>query len=147
MADVVFEIVFDAIFAALEGIFRALWWLARRTVSDTAWLVQYSHARWQRFHLLRVRNRERRRLKRDSADIFGCEYCAEDDNRYYEHVVRIAFDGERGAILQRCPECGSLYEQDTLGQHTRRLTEIQAKDRFPGEWDLNGLAVNPESDT
>lgn len=61
---------------------------------------------------------------------FGCDYCADDDNRYYEHVTRIGFDEFRGLRLLRCPHCESLYEETSNGEDTRRLTVAEAKTRF-----------------
>ncbi len=41
---------------------------------------------------------------------FGCDYCADDQNRWYGYVTQIASDEQRRMILIRCPRCGTLYE-------------------------------------
>lgn len=61
---------------------------------------------------------------------FGCDYCASEENRYYEHVERIAFDDVRGVLLHRCPKCGAYYEQTPSGENTRRLDEEEARRLF-----------------
>jgi hypothetical protein len=64
---------------------------------------------------------------------FGCEYCAEDQNRFFGHVEQIADDEEREMILILCPHCGALYENTPAGEdQTRRLTEAEAEALFPG---------------
>ncbi len=40
---------------------------------------------------------------------FGCDYCADWQNRNLGHVTQIGTDPDRGMILIRCPKCGSLY--------------------------------------
>jgi hypothetical protein len=64
---------------------------------------------------------------------FGCEYCADDQNRFFGHVEQIADDEERRMILIRCPRCGTLYENTPAGEdQSRRLTEEEAEALFPG---------------
>jgi len=64
---------------------------------------------------------------------FGCDYCEDDQNRFYGHVKQLAADDERGMILLRCPRCGTLYENAPVGEdQTRRLSEAEARQLFPG---------------
>jgi hypothetical protein len=64
---------------------------------------------------------------------FGCDYCRDDQNRFYGHVTQIGSSEERGMILIRCPRCGALYENAPRGpDRTRRLTAAEAVERFPG---------------
>ena len=70
--------------------------------------------------------------KPDSQIEFGCDYCADDQNRWYGHVTQIASDEQLKMLLLRCPRCGALYEDSpSEGDRTRRLTEDQAKELFP----------------
>lgn len=63
---------------------------------------------------------------------FGCDYCRDDQNRFYGHVTQIGSSWQRGTILLRCPRCGALYENTPAGDdHTRRLTEAEAAELFP----------------
>jgi hypothetical protein len=63
---------------------------------------------------------------------FGCDYCEEDQNRWYGHVKQIASAEDRKMILLRCPRCGTLYENTPEGEdRTRRLTEDEAESLFP----------------
>lgn len=67
----------------------------------------------------------------DFASTFGCDYCADDQNRFYGHVLQIASDEARQMILLRCPRCGALYENTPRGaDETRRLTEAEAEKLF-----------------
>lgn len=64
---------------------------------------------------------------------FGCDYCADDQNRFFGHVEQVADNEERGMILIRCPRCGALYENTPAGEdRTRRLTDDEAEALFPG---------------
>lgn len=66
-------------------------------------------------------------------DDFGCDYCRNDQNRWYGHVTQVASDEPRRMILLRCPRCGALYENTPDGDdRTRRLTEAEARCLFPG---------------
>lgn len=66
---------------------------------------------------------------------YGCDYCADDANRFYGHVTQVATDEDRGLILLRCPRCGALYENTAGGfDETRRLTVLEAQQAFP-TWD------------
>jgi hypothetical protein len=68
----------------------------------------------------------------DAVD-FGCEYCADEQNRFYGHVTQIGSSEARGRILLRCPRCDALYENTPAGpDETRRLTEVEADRLFPG---------------
>jgi hypothetical protein len=70
--------------------------------------------------------------KRHGVD-FGCEYCADDQNRLYGHVTQIGSSEERSMILLRCPRCGALYENTPGGKdRTRRLTVAEAEQLYPG---------------
>ena len=63
---------------------------------------------------------------------FGCDYCADDQNRWYGHVTRIGSDEHRQRILLHCPRCGALYENSPQGEDaTRRLTEDEARKLNP----------------
>lgn len=63
---------------------------------------------------------------------FGCDYCADDQNRWYGHVTQIGSDDARQTILLRCPRCGALYENAPQGEDaTRRLTEDEARTLYP----------------
>ena len=63
---------------------------------------------------------------------FGCDYCEDDQNRFYGHVKQLAADDEREKILLRCPRCEALYENAPVGEdQTRRLSEAEARDLFP----------------
>jgi len=85
----------------------------------------------------RLRGFARRILGTRSVD-YGCEYCADDDNRFFGHVTQVATDEERGFILLRCPRCGALYENTAGGfDETRRLTESEARRVFP-TWSRSG---------
>jgi hypothetical protein len=64
---------------------------------------------------------------------FGCDYCADDQNRWHGHVAQIGANEERGTILLRCPQCGALYENTAGGDdRTRRLTTAEAARLYPG---------------
>ena len=64
---------------------------------------------------------------------FGCDYCADNQNRWFGHVEQIAADEERRMILIRCPRCRALYQNTPAGNdETRRLTEDEAQALFPG---------------
>lgn len=63
---------------------------------------------------------------------FGCDYCEDNQNRWYGHVKQIGSNEERGMILIRCPKCGALYENTPFGEdQTRRLGEDEARRLFP----------------
>jgi hypothetical protein len=76
--------------------------------------------------------------------VFGCGYCANDENRWYGHVTQIGFSEKQHLILLQCPRCGALYENTPDGEDaTRRLTTAEAKrsfQLFPG----HELLVRPE---
>jgi uncharacterized Zn finger protein len=70
--------------------------------------------------------------KKTSLVEFGCDYCADGQNRLHGHVTQIGSD-ERGLILLRCPRCGAFYENMAGGfDRTRRLTVDEARELFPG---------------
>ena len=63
---------------------------------------------------------------------FGCDYCEDDQNRWYGHVKQIGSSEDRGMILLRCPKCGTLYENTPKGDDaTQRLTEAEAAELYP----------------
>jgi hypothetical protein len=63
---------------------------------------------------------------------FGCDYCRDDQNRWYGHVTQIGSSEERRTLLLRCPRCGALYENTPEGpDQTRRLSEADAGRLFP----------------
>jgi hypothetical protein len=52
---------------------------------------------------------------------------------FFGHVQQIASSEARRTLLLRCPQCRSLYEVAPRGTtEVIRLTERQAKARFPG---------------
>jgi hypothetical protein len=64
---------------------------------------------------------------------FGCDFCADDQNRLYGHLVQVGSNETRRTILLRCPRCNTLYENTAVGaDETRRLTEVQAEQLYPG---------------
>jgi hypothetical protein len=64
---------------------------------------------------------------------FGCDYCADDQNRFFGHVTQIGCDEDRRMILLRCPRCGALYENSPAGaDQTRRVTEEEVERLFSG---------------
>ena len=82
---------------------------------------------WRR----RLRDSLGRLLRSDSVN-YGCDYCADDANRFYGHVKQIASDEDRGFILLQCPHCSALYENTPGGfDETRRLTVPEAREAFP----------------
>jgi hypothetical protein len=63
---------------------------------------------------------------------FGCDYCADDQNRLYGHVIQVASNDARRMILLRCPRCSALYENSPRGpDRARRLIEDEASVLFP----------------
>jgi len=63
---------------------------------------------------------------------FGCDYCEDDQNRWYGHVTQVAASEDREMILIKCPRCGTLYENTPAGEDaTRRLTEDEAEALYP----------------
>lgn len=62
---------------------------------------------------------------------FGCDYCAEDQNRSYGHVTQIGSHPTESLLLLRCPRCGALYEMEGTGAKTVRLTVDEARERYP----------------
>jgi hypothetical protein len=63
---------------------------------------------------------------------FGCDYCADLENRLYGHVTQVSWSDDRHKILLRCPRCGALYENTPEGEdETRRLTEEEAVSLYP----------------
>jgi hypothetical protein len=65
-------------------------------------------------------------------DEFGCDYCADDQNRFFGHVEQIASSEVTGSLLLRCPRCASLYEMPGGATTATRLTPDEACERFPG---------------
>jgi hypothetical protein len=64
--------------------------------------------------------------------VFGCDYCRDDQNRFYGHITQLGSNEERRTLLLRCPQCGSLYENSARGEdQTKRLTTAQAAALFP----------------
>jgi hypothetical protein len=41
------------------------------------------------------------------AGSFGCEYCADEDNRSFGHLDQLC-DESGGVVVLRCPRCGSF---------------------------------------
>jgi hypothetical protein len=62
---------------------------------------------------------------------FGCDYCADTDNRRYGHVTQIGTHAELSLLLLRCPRCRALYEVSGDGSLINRLTTDQAAMRYP----------------
>jgi hypothetical protein len=68
----------------------------------------------------------------DSPEVsFGCDYCRDDQNRRFGHVIQIGSDEQRGRILIRCPRCGAFYENAVSGADVSRLTYEEAKRHYP----------------
>jgi hypothetical protein len=68
----------------------------------------------------------------DFGHSFGCDYCADWDNRMFGHVTQVSWSETRGRILIRCPRCGALYENAPEGEdETRRITEDEAISLYP----------------
>jgi hypothetical protein len=66
---------------------------------------------------------------------FGCDHCADWQNRNFGHVTQIRTDPDRGMILIKCPTCGTLYENSVEGEDlTRRLEEVEARIIYPGSF-------------
>jgi hypothetical protein len=73
------------------------------------------------------------RIRRRGQPEFGCDYCADEQNRTYGHVTQIGHSDETGSLLLRCPRCSTLYEvTEGVGSRTTRLSVEDAKRRFPG---------------
>jgi hypothetical protein len=67
---------------------------------------------------------------RDPTADFGCDYCADEQNRLYGHVAQVASSEDFGVLL-RCPRCGTLYEDPMTGSdEMRRLTAEEAAQRY-----------------
>jgi hypothetical protein len=63
-------------------------------------------------------------------DQFGCDFCRDDQNRWFGHLAQLGSD-ERGMLLLRCPRCHALYENTAGGlDETRRLTPDEASRLF-----------------
>lgn len=61
-------------------------------------------------------------------EAFGCDHCADDQNRQYGHVEQVATHPTESAVLLRCPRCGALYSDSW--RETVRLTVEQARREF-----------------
>jgi hypothetical protein len=73
------------------------------------------------------------RIRRRGEPVFGCEYCADEQNRFYGHVTQLGHSDETGSLLLRCRRCSTLYEvTEGVGSKTIRLSTDEAKRRFPG---------------
>jgi hypothetical protein len=68
--------------------------------------------------------------KADAVDC-GCDYCLDDQNRWYGHVEQVGTHATESLLLLRCPRCRALYEMDGLGAQTSRLTLAEAQERYP----------------
>ena len=89
--------------------------------------------RWLRFWLRRrwILS-EAAVVTRHAGLVFGCDYCRDDQNRWFGHVTQVASSEDRGTILLECPRCGALYENTAGGDdQTRRLTVEEAAEIFP----------------
>jgi hypothetical protein len=63
---------------------------------------------------------------------FGCDFCRDDQNRFYGHVTQIGGSEARGRILLRCLRCGALDENTPRGaDDTRRLSPDEAHELYP----------------
>jgi hypothetical protein len=71
-------------------------------------------------------------MRRHGRDIdFGCDFCADEQNRLYGHVPQIASDDDGRVILLHCPLCGAYYEDALWGlDKTRRLSSAEAQKRY-----------------
>lgn len=67
------------------------------------------------------------------SEVFGCDYCRDDQNRFYGHVTQVGSNDERKTLLLCCPRCGSLYENSARGpDQSRPLAAAEAERLFPG---------------
>lgn len=62
---------------------------------------------------------------------YGCDYCADDQNRQFGHVTQVGTHATDSLLLLRCPRCGVFYEQAGVGARTVRLTPDEARARYP----------------
>lgn len=60
-------------------------------------------------------------------DVYGCEYCADSDNRQFGHLDQLC-DESGGVLLLRCPLCSTFYRADDA---TTRLTVSEADTLLP----------------
>jgi hypothetical protein len=66
--------------------------------------------------------------------LFGCDYCADAQNRLFGHVTQVASNPDTGLVLIECPRCQSLYQNTPHGpDRTRKLSVAEAAEAFP-EW-------------
>jgi hypothetical protein len=63
---------------------------------------------------------------------YGCAYCAEDANRSFGHLLRVAVADDGGFLIE-CPRCHALYHDDGTGGDEKRLTLAEAQRVFP-DW-------------
>jgi hypothetical protein len=62
----------------------------------------------------------------------GCEYCADDQNMYFGHVVQIGSSEASGKVLLKCPHCEWLYETSPRGSNNAtRISAAEAATRSP----------------
>jgi hypothetical protein len=62
----------------------------------------------------------------------GCEYCADDQNMYFGHVLQVGSSEASGKLLLRCPHCGWLYEAAPRGpRDATPISAAEAAARFP----------------
>jgi hypothetical protein len=85
------------------------------------------------WHSGRVRLRHRNQGPEN--EFWGCDYCAEPDNRLYGHLDQICND-IGGVVLLRCPLCQSIYQPGARGEDEfRSLSPDEAAAVLPlGVW-------------
>ena len=62
----------------------------------------------------------------------GCEYCVDDHNMYFGHVMQIGSSEASAKLLLKCPRCGWLYEMSPRGPNNATpISAAEAATRFP----------------
>lgn len=61
----------------------------------------------------------------------GCDYCRDDQNLHFGHVVPVASDEDKGVLL-RCPHCGWLYLDPCDGLSDPRHIDTDTAARWFG---------------
>lgn len=62
---------------------------------------------------------------------YGCAYCADDANRAFGHLLRVATTDD--GSLAECPRCHALYVDDGTGRDESRVNVADARAMFP-DW-------------
>jgi hypothetical protein len=62
--------------------------------------------------------------------VYGCEFCADADNRAYGHLDQVCGE-DGGVVLLRCPRCQSLYRPSDNGGDAVAVTPEEAATVLP----------------